>query len=163
TSSRRCPSGRPRLRSAGPTSGASAHSASRASSARSSCCGSSCAPRCSRSAPPPSRISSPLWCAGRKGRRVPQDEVDKGRESTGHPRPSRRLPSLRDDRLLRMRAEPRLQEIESKQTPPRGEERRAATRLEPPAAGSIGSQARKDEAEQRNASVNLQNQACAAD
>src|SRR5215472_1011013 len=32
-------------------------------------------------------------------------------------------------------------EIESKRTPPRGEERRAATRLEPRAAGPIGSQA----------------------
>src|SRR5215471_12853293 len=49
-------------------------------------------------------------------------------------------PILRDARpaasLLRMRAERRPWNIESKRTPPHGEERRAATRLEPWAAGA---------------------------
>src|SRR5262252_1895569 len=50
------------------------------------------------------------------------------------------VPVLRDARpaasLLRTRAERRLRKIESKRTPPHGEERRAATRLEPWAAGA---------------------------
>src|SRR5215475_5602957 len=50
------------------------------------------------------------------------------------------VPVLRDARpaasLLRMRPERRLRKIESKRTPPHGEERRAATRLEPWAAGA---------------------------
>src|SRR5215470_6996285 len=50
------------------------------------------------------------------------------------------VPVLRDARpaasLLRTRAERRLRNIESKRTPPHGEERRAATRLEPWAAGA---------------------------
>src|SRR5215831_12996697 len=55
-------------------------------------------------------------------------------------------PILRDARpaasLLRARAERRLRKIESKRTPPHGEERRAATRLEPWAMGaSIGASA----------------------
>src|SRR5215467_6845561 len=49
-------------------------------------------------------------------------------------------PILRDARpaasLLRTRPERRLRKIESKRTPPHGEERRAATRLEPWAAGA---------------------------
>src|SRR5215467_11910196 len=49
-------------------------------------------------------------------------------------------PILRDARpaasLLRTRAERRLRKIESKRTPPHGEEGRAATRLEPCAAGA---------------------------
>src|SRR5499427_8935393 len=50
------------------------------------------------------------------------------------------VPVLRNARpaasLLRMRPERRLRTIESKRTPPHGEERRAATRLEPWAAGA---------------------------
>src|SRR5215510_6231946 len=50
------------------------------------------------------------------------------------------VPVLRDARpaasLLRTRAERRLRKIESKRTPPHGEEGRAATRLEPCAAGA---------------------------
>src|SRR5215472_10064367 len=49
-------------------------------------------------------------------------------------------PILRDARpaasLLRTRPERRLRKIESKRTPPHGEERRAATRLEPWAIGA---------------------------
>src|SRR5215467_4302161 len=42
---------------------------------------------------------------------------------------------------MRMRVERSPARSKSKRTPPRGEERRATTRLEPPAAGSIGSRA----------------------